>query len=93
MIWNAVFIIIGILLFGYSYHLCRKEADNDSRRIYGTFAYAGAAIAMFVIYQIVFVYILHRFDYFELMIVISITEVIAHFLLNPGIERNKTKQI
>ncbi len=77
--------IIGVVLFGYSYYLFWKEAENDdSRKVYGAFAYAGAAITMFGVFQIVFVQILRRFDCFELLIVIAITEMIAFFLLNPG---------
>ena len=92
MIWNYIFIIVGVGLFGYSYYLFWKEKDNsDSKKVYGAFAYLGTAIAIYGIYQILFVQVLHRFGFGELLIVLAISELNAYLLLNPGFGINKDK--
>lgn len=89
MIVENIFSVFGLLLSIYGvYHLIRSEKKPNDYKKYGTCAYVGLALFVFLL---ILIFQLHkRFNLLLLMVVVSIVfGILAKALLSPGFRKDK----
>lgn len=88
MVAKIVFLIVGLILTIYGlYHLVRSKKQPNDYKKYGTCAYVGLALFIFLL---ILIFQLHKqFNLLLLMIVVSIVFIIlGKMLLSPWFRKD-----
>ncbi|QBE95182.1 hypothetical protein PMF13cell1_00685 [Blautia producta] len=89
MIVKIAFSVFGLILSIYGiYHLIKSEKNQNDYKKYGTYAYIGLALFVFLL---ILIFQLHKqFNLLLIMVVVSIVFVIlGKILLSPGFRKDK----